>query len=124
MTNFDKNCESVYKDVVQRIHLGGFLCFVQHTIIVISPAHQTNFLINEIEWLFLSKAKEKLLKFTANIDGEISRDLLSDLDRIKKQCINAGIYEYLGNPLNKMQFNQILRKFINTHFSARGNLST
>lgn len=45
-------------------------------------------------------------------------------EEIKKQCIDAGMYEYLSKPFNQMQLNQILKKFINTPFSAQGNLST
>ncbi len=45
-------------------------------------------------------------------------------EEIKKQCIDAGMYEYLSKPFNQMQLNQILSKFINTPFSAQGNLST
>jgi CheY-like chemotaxis protein len=39
--------------------------------------------------------------------------------KVKKQCIDAGMYEYLSKPFNQMQLNQILSKFINTPFQLK-----
>lgn len=59
---------------------------------IVNRPFQLQTLINEVEWLFRSKAKEKALKFTVNTDVSITNRLIGDPDRIKQILFNL-----LGN---------------------------